>query len=226
MLRMPHARNLIRTEWKAAIIVLALAGNCCLEARNASQVAVIDLTKNMQPEETTARYPGASSDSYKPDWVLPLSIKHVQVTVVEANDYRVRIKVVNRGAAPFRMPSSVSARTIEANGNRRRRIMLFELEIRDASADKAQIVPIAVAECSDSIPESYFSLYPGQSVDILMPLSGNSLWKLQSVRDPRIRLRITESVLSDSAFFVEAMSAPLISTELICSDMPSGFECH
>lgn len=222
----PRARNPIRTDMRAVIILVTLLGSCSLTAGNSSRVPVIDLTRNIRPEETITRYPGASSDSYKPDWFLPLSLEEVQLTTVDVNDYRVRVKVVNRGTASFRMPSSLNARAVDAKGNRGRRTMLFELDIRDVSADKSQTVAIAVAKCSDSIPESYVSLDPGQSVEVLMRLSANSLWKLQSIRDLKIRLRISESVLSNSAFFIEAMSAPLVSTELTCSNVSSGFKCH
>ncbi len=227
MLRMLRARNL-RIVISAITFLVSIFAARPSPAQSQDQAQRIDLTRDRLPNEETYRYPGGSSDSYNPDspLPLPLSVQGFEISEIDVDHYVIGLKLTNRGAVPFQVPSSLNMREVEADGNRRRRTILFVLDLKDSSTNTSQLVPIQSADCSDSLPKSYVVLNPGQTVTILLPLQGHALWKLRSAQRPKIRLRITEWLLSDTAFFVAATSKPLFSSELTCSNGLASLTCH
>ncbi len=172
------------------------------------------------------RFPGGSSDAYNPSWVLPLSIPKVELTVLAGSEYRIRLELENRSRAVFKVPTSLNAVSVQKDGNRGRRTMLFVLILHDSRTGESQDFPIGVTDSSDDVPGSYFSLDPEQSVALVLGVPLRVQSTLQSGKVFKVRLRVTESLLRDSEFFIERESQPLISPEMKCTATGTGFTCE
>ena len=187
----------------------------------ASRSAVLDLTKGRDPDDTPEKLPGAavsSSEGTGPraPYPLPLLLKDFHVLESEAMDRPAVLEVVikNVGSAEFLLPASLNARRVEKQGNKGRRVFLFQLQVI-GNASK----PItAVVESTDgalSVPGSLLSVRPQQEVAVRFKAELKSLLKRSNVSSPaKIQVKCAEWTLADEEFFIAFISETAPSNQI------------
>lgn len=185
---------------------------------------VIDLTRPTPKGQVLLSVPGASVGSVEgagrmpPLYTLPLKVKLRAVrprSVGAEQDFVVEATLTNVGAAPFALPISQEHVTVQAAGNRGRRMFAFHLRFWDAKKRREEMGTFAVTSAADNIAGSVREIPPKGSVSVVFRANPIPViaWVREGTRRFRVRVAVSESRLEDERFFLKDWSEEVFSPE-------------
>jgi len=217
-------------------VALTLLVGLVFWATPCQQLPVVDLTKPAPPDAGSMGVPGAAAGgivggdrpvSFPPRYDLNLELRIGRLfppalgsrVAIEPKppDFALELIVRNVGRAPFDLPIGRDQAKVQRPGNAERRTL--SCRIRPESAENKIIdLPLAgLVFGSKSTPESLLRIEPQQSVLVLLPVDSAAIRGIvaKDATAADIRVVCKESMLSDDRFFVEKVSAQVVSQNAV-----------
>jgi hypothetical protein len=194
-------------------LFFSLGLTCFTSAIFCQEMPVLDLTGPNSVEPNSGRVPGMKmevTEGLPPTptpYALPLEsvIQSITPSSINLHDkFVIQIKFTNIGKAPFELPISRDYRKVEEDVNRGRRTFDFILNFTVAGRNEKHVVEVTAG--SESIPDSFFRLGPGQS--IIVKFIGYLLQFATVLADGNIKQINVESIcsewtLEDDRYFIK-----------------------
>ena len=188
------------------------------QADSTGEARVLDLRhKQATKSQLVVPVPGSAvgSKSKKNDrYLLPLRAT-IESAAAVGSELEVRFRLTNVGARPYSLPVSQGAALIRAPGNVDRRTFLVSASIEDGSGASAWQEGVATTDGSGSVPGSYWSIAPGDSVVVLLDVDLNVLPPTVGGHGLSLKVIYNEWKLGDSHYFIEALSDNIASDSAV-----------
>jgi hypothetical protein len=189
-------------------------------------VVTLDLTKRVPPAEQGFHgIPGGEGGSdAKPPYQLPLQVQVLGTSFGSPDQYAIQATVKNVGTQDFELPISKNLTAVEKNGNKSQRLFFFLVEALPGGHAEPVGVGDAVVGGSANLPNSFLTLTPGESVNVILPVSTDLLERaLRGSREEvEVRIFCNEWQLDDSRYFTRATSEKVTSTNSVSFVLRDG----
>lgn len=156
--------------------------------------------------------PGRATSTYS----LPLQVQILNSLVDSERNFVIEVAVRNVGDTVFELPSSRNLTKIEAPGNKSQRLFFFMLRPSGRNQTDQLLRSIPVGG-SSSVPGSFKRLGPGETLRVLLPVSGEEVRRAfkDGIKELDVRIVCSEWQLEDDRYFIRGRSADLASSNTI-----------
>lgn len=189
----------------------------------------LDLTEPISAEDQLNVMPGGNiggvaGRTQTHGWLLPLAVELRSISPQPVNasgKFIVELFLRNTSKLDFQMPSSRKSAAVLKQGNKGRRTFLFSLVFEDPVSHRSSSVIMAESVGSRTMPVSYLTVAPGQSVRILFngDLISIRNWLGSKMKQIRVRAQISEWIFEDQRYFVESKSEAALSQNALSIDL-------
>jgi hypothetical protein len=207
--------------WVGCAAAVLVAGD--LAQRGSQSNSMLDLTaevpRNEQgyyhgiPGMSGGRAPGAwqpgPGDTVR--YYLPLGLEILHAVPNKDGDFVVAVLLRNTGREPFDLPSSRNITAVERPENRSRRVFFFKLLPIGVGTNEGETLGSAATGGTASIPGSFISLRPGESLRVMLPASSGLIRRAFTNGTEKLEVAVIcqEWKLDDNRFFLSGISDEL-----------------
>jgi len=224
--RLPALYMLLFCSASAATVIV---GSQRLASQARETVGALDLTAEVPRDEQGYYHgiPGMSGGGASGGWQpgpgdtvryrLPLGVEILHATPSKDGNFVLEVQLRNTGSETFDVPKSRNITAIEKPENRSRRILFFKVLSFLNGSNQGETLGSATTGGSTSIPGSFITLHPRESLRLMLPASSNLITRSLMKESEKLAVTVTcqEWKLDDHRFFLSGISGELASANRI-----------